>query len=270
MKMVLILISMLLILSSVAFARSYDELSVYVKDESSFKAIIDAKVVVYNSDDYVEYTNVNGRAYFDSLERDCYMVDVYKEGYYRERENVCLNEDQSVTIYLEKQNRRYNDLIIYVKDADNLDLIENARVEIDNSERDVDYTNDFGRVKFYDVEKDCYSVKVSKKNYETSYEDFCVTDESEAFTVYLNYDKDYEEWDHDYPYYRYTGYDDERYYDGRRYYYQDYYDRYYYEDDNQVIIDTQPSHRTYKRYVEYYPYRYVRDGAKKIKILIKI
>jgi len=77
------------------------DLKVWVEDEDG-DPIDDARVRVENGDTEIEYTNDNGRAIFRDLEEDCYDIEVEASGYLDEDDDICLDDDESITIELEQ------------------------------------------------------------------------------------------------------------------------------------------------------------------------
>jgi hypothetical protein len=78
------------------------DLTIVVRDAETGDPIEDAEVEVENGDDEREFTNSNGRAYFDDLEEDEYDIYIYAEGYEQERiYDYDLDDDETENYFLE-------------------------------------------------------------------------------------------------------------------------------------------------------------------------
>lgn len=75
-----------------------------------------------------------------------------------------------------------SDLTVRVKDEDG-DAIDGAKVAIDNSEEDSDYTDEDGKARFSNIENDCYSVRASKSGYVTEDHNVCIHDDKQVTFV---------------------------------------------------------------------------------------
>jgi hypothetical protein len=76
------------------------DLLVRVRDDDTGDPIEDARVRVENGDDDSEYTDDDGEAEFNNLEDDCYDIEVSADGYEDEEDDICLDDDERITIRL--------------------------------------------------------------------------------------------------------------------------------------------------------------------------
>lgn len=76
------------------------DLDVRVRDEDG-EPIENARVRVENGDTEVEYTDEDGEARFNNLEEDCYDIRVSADGYDTEYDDICLDDDERITIRLD-------------------------------------------------------------------------------------------------------------------------------------------------------------------------
>ena len=65
------------------------------------------------------------------------------------------------------------DLTVYVEDEDG-DGIDDARVHIEDGDEKTRHTNSDGKVRFYDLEDDCYDIEVDADGYDDYDDDFCL------------------------------------------------------------------------------------------------
>jgi hypothetical protein len=77
------------------------DLSVIVRDDDGDR-LADARVRLENSDSEFDYTDEDGEAFFSGLDEDCYDVTVTKSGYVKESARICLEEDDRMSIVLDK------------------------------------------------------------------------------------------------------------------------------------------------------------------------
>jgi hypothetical protein len=76
----------------------------------------------------------------------------------------------------DRRHRYYDDewdLTVVVEDEHG-DEIKNARVEVENHDDDVEYTDSDGEAEFRNLEEDCYDIEVSKSGYEDEHRDLCL------------------------------------------------------------------------------------------------
>jgi len=78
------------------------DLEVRVKDDEDGDPIDDARVKVTNGDSEVEYTDNDGEAEFRNLEEDCYDIRVTADDYDSEEDDICLRDDERITIRLDR------------------------------------------------------------------------------------------------------------------------------------------------------------------------
>ena len=90
---------------SVVSFHSYEtelfDLTVVVRDEDGDR-VEDARVRLENADEETEYTDEDGEAFFSRLQEDCYNIRVSKSGYETENTRKCIEDDEKITIRLER------------------------------------------------------------------------------------------------------------------------------------------------------------------------
>ncbi len=144
------------------------ELDVHVEDENGDE-LEDVRVEVENGGTDTENTNNNGDAFF-TLEPDDYDIEISKDGYNTETRSVSLDpgEKRDIKIQLQEENSGGDggdaQLDVHVEDEDG-DELEDARVEVENGDSEVEFTDDNGEAVFF-LEPDRYDIEVSKSGYE--------------------------------------------------------------------------------------------------------
>lgn len=92
--------------------------------------------------------------------------------------------------YREYHEDRYDDIDIKIIVRDNEGRrLEDAYVKIENGDTDIEYTDEDGEVKFYNMHEDCYEITVRKDGYETERKEKCI-DEDKTFSIYLDEELD--------------------------------------------------------------------------------
>jgi hypothetical protein len=74
------------------------DLTVRVRDDDTGDPIEDARVRVMDGDSDSDYTDEDGEAFFSNLEEDCYDIEVSADGYDDEDDDICLEDDERITI----------------------------------------------------------------------------------------------------------------------------------------------------------------------------
>jgi hypothetical protein len=74
------------------------DLTVRVRDDDTGDPIEDARVRVMDGDSDSDYTDEDGEAFFSNLEEDCYDVTVRADGYDDESDEICLEDNERITI----------------------------------------------------------------------------------------------------------------------------------------------------------------------------
>ncbi len=85
---------------------NYDEeydLEITVKDDDSGGRIDDARVHIEDGESKTRRTDEDGEAAFYDLEEDCYDVEVTADDYYSEDRRICLEDDEAMTVRLERR-----------------------------------------------------------------------------------------------------------------------------------------------------------------------
>lgn len=88
--------------------------------------------------------------------------------------------------YREYNDDRYDDIDIKIIVRDNEDRrLEDAYVKLENGDTDIEYTDEDGVVRFYNMHEDCYEITVRKDGYETERKERCI-EEDKVFSIYLD------------------------------------------------------------------------------------
>lgn len=151
-------------------------LNVFVEDEDG-DPIRDAKVVADNENWFSQYTDNDGEARFELQSGDV-DITVSKDGYRTETDSINIESEETrdITITLEEFDRDERSdqarLDVHVED-DEYDELEDARVTVENGDREVRYTDSGGDTRFY-LDSDRYDIEVE------------CNDEEEHRSVYLS------------------------------------------------------------------------------------
>ncbi len=159
------------------YSRDTEEgnLEVIVEDKDG-DYIRNARVDLENGNREVDFTNSNGRAFFD-LDSGQQEVTVSKSGYSTETRSKYISEggDETLTFVLDSDDDDESDddddtteedatLEVDVEDEDD-DPIEDATVEVINGDGDIKETDDEGEASFT-LDPDEYDIVVSKSGYQ--------------------------------------------------------------------------------------------------------
>jgi hypothetical protein len=163
-------------------------LDVNVKDEDGFP-IRNAQIDVEGPEERTRFTNSDGERGF-RLEPGLYYVTVSRLDYESQTETVRLfegdHEDLDFTLERTRIEGEKGRLEIVVKDQDG-DWVEDARVEVDGPEYDVERTNYYGLADFR-LEEGWYDVEASHPDYDFDAETSVYVEEDETTSRTLRLD----------------------------------------------------------------------------------
>ena len=94
----------------------------------------------------------------------------------QENRRLRMQYDDLANDLYERESRRI-DLTVIVRDDEDGDRIEDAKVRIEDGEDDIDYTDDDGEAHFYNLRRDCYDIRVSADDYDSESRTFCLEDD---------------------------------------------------------------------------------------------
>jgi hypothetical protein len=118
------------------------------------------------------YVEIDGKRYYD----DDYWYYDRDDKYYRYYDDYRYDDDEW-------------DLTVIVEDEHG-DEIRGARVEVENHDDDVEYTDSDGEAEFRNLEEDCYDITVEKSGYKDERRDICLSRDRTIFIELEDEDDD--------------------------------------------------------------------------------
>ncbi len=167
-------------------------LNVFVDDEDG-DPIRDAKVVVDNGNWFWQNTDSDGEVSFE-VQSGNPEITVSKKGYETRNRHISISagENRDISFTLEERSRNDRDekarLDVHVED-DGYDELEDAKVTVENGDREVRYTDWDGDVGFY-LDSDDYDIEV-ECNGENEYRDLYLS-EGEREDIDIRFDEDFD------------------------------------------------------------------------------
>ncbi|MBN1157126.1 carboxypeptidase regulatory-like domain-containing protein [Candidatus Woesearchaeota archaeon] len=79
------------------------DLEITVKDDDSGGRIKDARVHIEDGESKTRHTDDDGEVTFYNLEEDCYEIEVTADNYHADYKRVCLDDDDEITIMMERK-----------------------------------------------------------------------------------------------------------------------------------------------------------------------
>ncbi|MFB6099813.1 MAG: PKD domain-containing protein, partial [Candidatus Nanohalobium sp.] len=166
--------------------------SLEVKAVSDGGPVRNARVEISGPEDIVRYTDRYGKRDF-SIEPGDYDVEVYRAGYGTVEKSVSLSagEDEQLTFNLERDEEGTGTLEINVVNG-NGDDVEDARVEVENGDTEIERTDEDGFARF-DLSPGDYDVEVTHPDYSGTATTSVNIDEGETDSRTLTLFKDEED-----------------------------------------------------------------------------